>query len=172
MTCPWVCKTGRSPVTSPRTPQRSPSPTASGVLSPEPSESGMLSPELIMLSPELIMLSPELITPAPRRGPGGVHAHPPGAPVADAAECRGALADRHPGDESTRPSCPRGRGASGARPSRSRVAGKYCYVPAPSELDVRVAPHPAQVFTDAPRGTRPLWQQPSRYAPGADGPCT
>src|SRR3984893_18275289 len=38
----------------------------------------------------------------------------------------------------------------------SRVAGKYCYVPAPSELDVRVAPHPAQAFTNAPRGTRPL----------------
>src|SRR4029077_15741288 len=26
----------------------------------------------------------------------------------------------------------------------------------PSELDVRVAPHPAQAFTNAPRGTRPL----------------
>ena len=52
----------------------------------------------------------------------------------------------------------------------SRVAGRYCYLPAPSELDVRVAPHPAQAFTNAPRGTRPLWQRPSRYAPGADGP--
>src|SRR5580693_4639068 len=40
--------------------------------------------------------------------------------------------------------------------SDSRVAGRYCYVPAPSELDVRVAPHPAQAFTNAPRGTRPL----------------
>src|SRR6516165_199704 len=27
----------------------------------------------------------------------------------------------------------------------------------PSELDVRVAPHPAQALTNAPRGTRPLW---------------
>src|SRR6202165_5821397 len=36
------------------------------------------------------------------------------------------------------------------------VAGKYCYFPAPLELDVRVAPHPAQAFTNAPRGTRPL----------------
>ena len=53
MTCPWVCETGRSPVTSPRTPQRSPSPTASGVLSPEPSESSMLSRN--MLSPELVV---------------------------------------------------------------------------------------------------------------------
>src|SRR5208337_527243 len=37
-----------------------------------------------------------------------------------------------------------------------RVAGRYCYLPAPSELDVRVAPHPAQAFTDAPCGTRSL----------------
>src|SRR3954468_20121620 len=29
--------------------------------------------------------------------------------------------------------------------------------PLPSELDVRVAPHPAQAFANAPRGTRPLW---------------
>src|SRR4051794_33505783 len=40
--------------------------------------------------------------------------------------------------------------------SISRVAGTYCYVPAPSELDVRVALPPAQAFTNAPRGTRPL----------------
>src|SRR5260370_41215756 len=46
---------------------------------------------------------------------------------------------------------PRGQGGP------CRVAGKYCYFPAPSELDVRVAPHPAQAFTNAPRGTRPLW---------------
>src|SRR5208337_5579382 len=38
--------------------------------------------------------------------------------------------------------------------SHSRVAGRYCYLPAPSELDVRVAPHPAQAFTNAPCGTR------------------
>src|ERR1700732_5002059 len=37
-----------------------------------------------------------------------------------------------------------------------RVAGRYCYLPAPSELDVRVAPHPAQAFTNAPCGTRPF----------------
>src|SRR5271157_2675060 len=37
-----------------------------------------------------------------------------------------------------------------------RVAGRYCYLPAPSELDVRVAPHPAQAFTNAPCGTRSL----------------
>src|SRR5208337_3721700 len=37
-----------------------------------------------------------------------------------------------------------------------RVAGKYCYFPAPSELDVRVAPHPAQAFTNAPCRTRSL----------------
>ena len=36
------------------------------------------------------------------------------------------------------------------------VAGRYCYLPAPSELDVRVAPHPAQAFTNVPCGTRPL----------------
>src|SRR5512135_190762 len=47
-------------------------------------------------------------------------------------------------------------GALGATQQVSRVAGKYCYFPAPSELDVRVAPHPAQAFTNAPRGTRPL----------------
>src|SRR5438552_12047391 len=33
-----------------------------------------------------------------------------------------------------------------------------------------LAPHTAQAFTNAPRGTRPLWQRPSRSAPGADGP--
>src|SRR5580704_14397501 len=38
----------------------------------------------------------------------------------------------------------------------SRVAGKHRYFPAPSELDVRVDPHPAQALTNAPRGTRPL----------------
>ena len=52
----------------------------------------------------------------------------------------------------------------------SRVAGKHCCFPAPSELHVTVARHAAQAFTNAPRGTRPLWQRPSRYAPGADGP--
>src|SRR5208283_1648450 len=41
-------------------------------------------------------------------------------------------------------------------PPTGRVAGRYCYLPAPSELDVRVAPHPAQAFTDAPCGTRSL----------------
>src|SRR5262249_23294206 len=46
-----------------------------------------------------------------------------------------------------------GRGGKLPRPTRP---GTYCYVPAPSELDVRVAPHPAQAFTNAPRGTRPL----------------
>ena len=35
-----------------------------------------------------------------------------------------------------------------------------------------VARHTAQAFTNAPRGTRPLWQRPSRYAPGADEPST
>src|SRR5262245_41944914 len=43
-----------------------------------------------------------------------------------------------------------------SRVEGGRVAGKYCYLPAPSELDVRVASHPAQAFTNAPRGTRPL----------------
>jgi hypothetical protein len=52
-----------------------------------------------------------------------------------------------------------------------RVAGKHCCFPAPSERHVTVARHAAQAFTNAPRGTRPLWQRPSRYAPGADGPC-
>src|SRR3954471_12979857 len=42
----------------------------------------------------------------------------------------------------------------------------------PSELHVTVSRHAAQAFTNAPRGTRPLWQRPSRYAPGADGPST
>ena len=45
------------------------------------------------------------------------------------------------------------RGKSAARTlfhRQSRVAGRYCYLPAPSELDVRVAPHPAQSFTNAP----------------------
>lgn len=37
-------------------------------------------------------------------------------------------------------------------PSRSRVAGKHCCFPAPSELDVKVALHPARVFTIAPAG--------------------
>src|SRR5271157_514285 len=41
-------------------------------------------------------------------------------------------------------------------PPTGRVAGRYCYLPAPSELDVRVAPHPAQAFTNAPCGTRSL----------------
>ena len=40
--------------------------------------------------------------------------------------------------------------------SISRVAGKHCYFPAPSELHVTVARHAAQAFTNAPRGTRPL----------------
>jgi hypothetical protein len=53
--------------------------------------------------------------------------------------------------------------------SDSRVAGKHRCFPAPSELHVTVARHAAQAFTNAPRGTRPLWQRPSRYAPGADG---
>src|SRR6185312_4831873 len=39
----------------------------------------------------------------------------------------------------------------------SRVRRWRCRHPLPSELDVRVAPHPAQAFTNAPRGTRPLW---------------
>src|SRR4051812_48845254 len=38
----------------------------------------------------------------------------------------------------------------------SRVAGKHCCFPAPSELHVTVARHAAQAFTNAPRGTRPL----------------
>jgi len=55
------------------------------------------------------------------------------------------------------PRCrPRADAASRASVSSGRVAGKYCYFPAPTELDVRVAPHPAQVFTNAPHGTRPL----------------
>src|SRR5512135_2704700 len=33
-----------------------------------------------------------------------------------------------------------------------------------------LAPHTAQAFTNAPRGTRPPLRRPSRYAPGADGP--
>src|SRR5271157_4737859 len=37
-----------------------------------------------------------------------------------------------------------------------RVAGKYCYFPAPLELDVRVSPHPARAFTNAPCGARSL----------------
>src|SRR3954471_23038946 len=56
--------------------------------------------------------------------------------------------------------------------SISRVAGKHCCFPAPSELHVTVARHAAQAFTNAPRGTRPLWQRPSRYAPGADESST
>jgi hypothetical protein len=52
----------------------------------------------------------------------------------------------------------------------SRVAGKHCCFPAPSELHVTVARHAAQAFTNAPRGTRPLVPRPSRFAPGADGP--
>jgi hypothetical protein len=44
-----------------------------------------------------------------------------------------------------------------------RVAGKHCDFPAPSEPDVRVAPHPAQVFMNAPRGTRPRM---STFSPG------
>src|SRR5271157_4262847 len=63
-----------------------------------------------------------------------------------------------------RPTTPDQRGRAGHRPSPSgycltptgRVAGRYCYLPAPSELDVRVAPHPAQAFTNAPCGTWPL----------------
>ena len=47
-------------------------------------------------------------------------------------------------------------------PKRCRVAGKYCYFPAPSELDVKVSLHPAQAFTNAPRGARPLFVRPSR----------
>src|SRR5262249_25579559 len=49
------------------------------------------------------------------------------------------------------------RHGSRSRVECGRVAGRYCYLPAPSELDVRVAPHPAQAFPNAPRGTRPLW---------------
>jgi hypothetical protein len=60
-----------------------------------------------------------------------------------------------------------GRGEWG---SDSRVAGKHCCFPAPSELHVTVSRHAAQAITNAPRGTRPPWQRPSRYAPGADGP--
>ena len=46
--------------------------------------------------------------------------------------------------------------SQGGWPVSSRVAGEPFDFPAPSELDVRVAPHPAQVFTNAPRETRPL----------------
>src|SRR5271157_4854176 len=41
-------------------------------------------------------------------------------------------------------------------PNSRRVAGKYCYFPAPLELDVRVSPHPARAFTNAPCGARSL----------------
>ncbi len=51
---------------------------------------------------------------------------------------------------------PRRHADGGLRGVSSRVAGKHCCFPAPSELDVRVAPHPAQALTSAPRGTRPL----------------
>jgi len=44
---------------------------------------------------------------------------------------------------------------SRSRADRSRVAGKHCCVPAPSEPYVRLAPHTAQAFTNAPLGTRP-----------------
>jgi len=37
-----------------------------------------------------------------------------------------------------------------------RVAGKYCHFPAALELDVRVSPHPARAFTNAPCGARSL----------------
>ena len=37
-----------------------------------------------------------------------------------------------------------------------RVAGRYCYLPAPLELDVRVSPHPARAFTNASCGARSL----------------
>src|SRR3954453_23589814 len=45
---------------------------------------------------------------------------------------------------------------SGNDVSWSRVRRWRYRHPLPSELDVRVAPHPAQAFTNAPRGTRPL----------------
>src|SRR5271157_4875426 len=41
-------------------------------------------------------------------------------------------------------------------PPTGRVAGRYCYLPAPSEPYLRLAPHTAQAFTNAPCGTRPL----------------
>src|SRR5271157_1340254 len=37
-----------------------------------------------------------------------------------------------------------------------RVAGRYCYLPAPSEPYLRLSPHTAQAFTKAPCGARPL----------------
>src|SRR5262245_42796156 len=43
-----------------------------------------------------------------------------------------------------------------SRVGGGRVAGKCCYLPAPSERDVRDAPHPAQAFTNSPLGTRCL----------------
>jgi hypothetical protein len=42
----------------------------------------------------------------------------------------------------------------------SRVAGKHRCFPAPYEPYVRLAPHTAQAFTNAPRGTRPLRARP------------
>src|SRR3954452_20608652 len=47
--------------------------------------------------------------------------------------------------------CPREKLSISSRVRRWRYRH-----PLPSELDVRVAPHPAQAFTNAPRGTRPL----------------
>ncbi len=44
--------------------------------------------------------------------------------------------------------------SSGDTIPNCRVAGKYCHFPAPFELDVRVSPHPARAFTNAPCGAR------------------
>ncbi len=46
--------------------------------------------------------------------------------------------------------------SSGDTIPNCRVAGKYCHFPAPFELDVRVSPHPARAFTNAPGGARSL----------------
>src|SRR3954449_7848088 len=49
------------------------------------------------------------------------------------------------------------RSAACGSPVPCRVAGRYYSLPAPSELHVTVSRHAAQAFTNAPRGTRPLW---------------
>jgi hypothetical protein len=49
-------------------------------------------------------------------------------------------------------------------------SGEESLLPRPLRTVRELAPHTAHAFTNAPRGTRPFWQRPSRYAPGADGP--
>jgi hypothetical protein len=53
---------------------------------------------------------------------------------------------------------PRYGRASRVKGLGSRVRRRRCRRPLPSELHVTVSRHAAQAFTNAPRGTRPLWQ--------------